>query len=98
MNLRPLTLDDERLYERIYTEPQMWTELGGVVEQDMVVKLKRDVASVEADRDWVLVIVSRTMGAMPGRYPCGITNEWEGQMINEIGWMVLPEHQGRGPR
>jgi RimJ/RimL family protein N-acetyltransferase len=23
-------------------------------------------------------------------------HDWDGQTIDEIGWMVLPEHQGRG--
>jgi len=23
-------------------------------------------------------------------------HEWQGESIDEIGWMVLPEHQGRG--
>ena len=23
-------------------------------------------------------------------------HEWQGETIDEIGWMVLPEHQGRG--
>jgi hypothetical protein len=48
MELRPLTLADRCFYERTYTEPEMWTERGGVLEQDMAAKLERDVASVEA--------------------------------------------------
>ena len=58
MELRPLSREDRRLYERIYTEPRLWAELGGVVVQDMAAKLERDVASVEADRHWALVIVT----------------------------------------
>src|SRR5207248_11799301 len=58
MKLRPLSLDDLTLYQRVYTDPQMWTELGGVPELDLPAKLGRDVASVEADRHWVLVIVT----------------------------------------
>jgi hypothetical protein len=57
IELHPLTLDDLAFSERIYTDPRMWAELGGVVEQDMTAKLERDVASVETDRHWVLVIV-----------------------------------------
>jgi len=94
MQLRPLTRTDHRFYERIYTDPRMWTELGGVEEQDMAAKLQRDVASVESDRHWVLVIVGDD-GSAVGTVSLW-DHDWQGQTIDEIGWMVLPEHQGRG--
>src|SRR4051812_17909962 len=94
IELRPLTLDDLAFYERIYTDPRMWAELGGVVEQDMTAKLERDVASVEADRHWVLVIVIRD-GVAAGTVSLW-DHEWQAETIDEIGWMVLPEHQGQG--
>jgi RimJ/RimL family protein N-acetyltransferase len=94
IELRPLTLDDRSFYERIYTDPRMWAELGGVVEQDMTAKLERDVASVEADRHWVFVIVIGD-GAAAGTVSLW-DHEWQGETIDEMGWMVLPEHQGRG--
>jgi RimJ/RimL family protein N-acetyltransferase len=94
MQLRPLTREDRRLYERIYTDPRMWAELGGVLELDMAAKVERDVASVEADRHWVLVIVIDN-GTAVGTVSLW-DHEWKGETIDEIGWMVLPEHQGRG--
>src|SRR4051812_42714102 len=94
MELRPLTREDRRLYERIYMDPRMWSELGGVVDQDMDAKLERDVESMEADRHWVLVIVTAD-GTATGTVSLW-THEWAGETIDEIGWMVLPEHQGRG--
>lgn len=94
MNLRPLSLGDLILYQGVYTDPQMWTELGGVPELDLPAKLEHDVASMEADRHWVLVIVTDE-GAAAGTVSLW-DHEWEGETIDEIGWMVLPEHQGRG--
>jgi RimJ/RimL family protein N-acetyltransferase len=94
MQLRPLTRKDHRFYERIYTDPRMWTELGGVEELDMAAKLQRDVASVESDRHWVLVIVCEDGNAV-GTVSLW-DHDWQGETIDEIGWMVLPEHQGRG--
>jgi RimJ/RimL family protein N-acetyltransferase len=94
MELRRLTRKDFRFYERLYTDPRMWAELGGVIDQDMAAKLKRDVASVEADRHWVLVIVTED-GTAAGAVSLW-DHEWEGETIDEIGWMVFPEHQGRG--
>jgi RimJ/RimL family protein N-acetyltransferase len=94
MQLRPLTFEDGPLYERIYTDPAMWTDLGGVVEQNMAAKLDRDVAAVEADRHWILVIVTGD-GEAAGTVSLW-NHEWNGETIDEIGWMVLPERQGRG--
>lgn len=94
MKLRPLSLDDLRLYQRVYTDPWMWTELGGVPELDLPAKLELDVASVEADRQWVLVIITDD-GTAAGTVSLW-DHAWEGETIDEIGWMVLPEHQGRG--
>ena len=94
MRLRPLTRDDLSLYQRVYTEPAMWTELGGVLELDLAAKLERDVADMEADRHWVLVIVDGD-GNAAGTVSLW-SHEWQGETIDEIGWMVLPEHQGRG--
>ena len=63
-------------------------------DRTLAAKLERDVASVEADRHWVLVIVTED-GTAAGTVSVW-DHEWDGQTIDEIGWMVLPEHQGRG--
>lgn len=94
MELQLLGREHQRLYERIYRDPRMWTGLGGVVQQDMAAKLERDVASVEDDRHWVLVIVTDD-GTAAGTVSLW-SHEWRDDPIDEIGWMVLPEHQGRG--
>jgi RimJ/RimL family protein N-acetyltransferase len=94
MKLRPLGPDDRALYQRVYTDPVMWRELGGVPELDLPAKLQRDVAAMQADRHWVLVIVDED-GSAAGTVSLW-DHEWQGETIDEIGWMVLPERQGRG--
>lgn len=94
MELRPLAREDHGLYESIYTDPRMWVELGGVLEQDVTENFASAVASVEADRRWVLVIVTDD-GTAAGTVSLW-HHDWQGEGIDEIGWMVLPEHQGRG--
>ena len=85
MQLRPLTREDRRLYERIYTEPRMWTELGGVLDQDMAAKRERDVASVEADRHWVLVIVTND-GTAAGTVSLWDTSGRARRSTRSAGW------------
>ena len=96
MELRPLTREDHGFYERVYTDPRMWAELGGVVEQDMTAKLERDVASVETDHHWVLVIVTED-GVAAGTVSLW-EHEWEGSAIDEIGWMVSPNIRAAASR
>jgi RimJ/RimL family protein N-acetyltransferase len=72
----------------------LWTELGGVPDVEFPAKLEQDVAAVNADRHWVLVIVDES-GAAVGTVSLW-DHEWRGRTIDEIGWMVLTGYQGRG--
>jgi RimJ/RimL family protein N-acetyltransferase len=90
-----VTLDDLRLYERIRCDPVMMAELGGPLPPAGVPdKLQRDVAAVERDEYWVSVVESDE------GEPMGSVVLWShddhGETESEIGWMVLPEFQGRG--
>ena len=96
MELRNLTLDDLLLYEAIHCDPRMMADLGGPLPREPLAdKLREDVADTEADRVWVLAIIPDEGGE-----PAGTVAIWDheahGAPITEIGWMVLPEHQGRG--
>jgi RimJ/RimL family protein N-acetyltransferase len=97
MELRGLRLDDLDFYERIHTDPEMWAELGGPRPREGIAeKLKRDVRLMEEDVHWVFVIVpDPSTGNPAGTVPLW-EHEWNGEAINEIGWMVLPEFQGQG--
>lgn len=73
----------------------MMAELGGPLPKESVPeKLRRDVEAVRRDESWITVIESDDGDAM------GTVVLWEhedrGETISEIGWMVLPEFQGRG--
>ncbi len=97
MKLRNLSKADLWLYEAIHCDPAMMEHVGGPLPREgLAEKLVRDVASVEADTSWILVIV-------PDEDPstaAGTVAVWEHVMdtgtVNEIGWMVLPAFQGRG--
>jgi len=96
MKLRNLEIDDLPLYEAIHCDPRMMEHLGGPLPRaGLADKLRRDVASVKAGETWILKIVPDEAGT-----PAGTVVVWNhevnGETITEIGWMVLPDFQGRG--
>jgi RimJ/RimL family protein N-acetyltransferase len=94
MRLRPVTLDDVSLYERLRCDVAMMAELGGPLAREGIPdKVASDVADVELDRAWIFVVEEE--GGAAG-HVCIWDHEEDGERINEIGWMVLPEFQGRG--
>lgn len=97
MELRDISMDDLPLYERMLTDPDMMSELGGPLpKQGLSEKLRGIVESVEAGTVWYYVIVPDSgIGAGAGSV-CIWDHDWNGERISEIGWMVLPEFQGRG--
>jgi RimJ/RimL family protein N-acetyltransferase len=96
MGLRNLSNDDIALYEAL-NEPAMMEHLGGPVPfEGMAEKLLRDAEATEADRYWVLVIVSDDEPGVDIGTVSIWDHVWNGERINEIGWMVLPAYQGRG--
>ena len=97
MQLRNLTMDDLWLYEAIHCDPAMMAELGGPLRSEgLWQKLQRDVADVEADTVWVLVIVPDDVAGTPAGTVSVWDHDWRGETISEIGWMVLPKFQGKG--
>jgi RimJ/RimL family protein N-acetyltransferase len=96
--LRDVTMDDVGAYVRMRCDPGMMAELGGPLPREGIeAKVRADVDDCAAGRAWVLMIVPD--GAEP-RNIAGSVVLWshapDGEELSEIGWMVLPEFQGRG--
>jgi RimJ/RimL family protein N-acetyltransferase len=95
MELRDITMDDLALYESLLTDPDTMSELGGPLPREgLEKKLRRIVEEVETGKTWYLTII-QDAGTAAGSV-CIWDHAWNGETINEIGWMVLPEFQGRG--
>jgi RimJ/RimL family protein N-acetyltransferase len=94
MELRDITMDDLPLYEGFLSDPIMMAELGGPLPRaGLREKLRGIVSDVEAGRIWYFVIL---MDGAPAGTVCVWDHHWNGEPINEIGWMVGPDFQGRG--
>jgi RimJ/RimL family protein N-acetyltransferase len=89
--LRDVQLGDVGAYIRMRCDPVMMAELGGPLPREgMERKVRSDVESVAADTAWVKMIVADGVVA-------GTVSLWtDAEAFSETGWMVLPEHQGRG--
>jgi RimJ/RimL family protein N-acetyltransferase len=98
VKLRNVEVGDLDLYYRMRCDPVMMTELGGPLPREgMADKVTRDVARTEADLWWVLTILADDDDPASA---CGGISLWsdpdDGERRSEIGWMVVPEYQGRG--
>jgi len=98
MVLRDVELRDVGAYLRMRCDPVMMAELGGPLPAEGIEdKVRRDVRSVETGEYWIKMIVPDP--ARPETV-AGSVSVWshdqDGVPISEIGWMVLPEFQGRG--
>jgi RimJ/RimL family protein N-acetyltransferase len=97
MELRDITMDDLPMYERSLTDPDMMAHLGGpLLKEGLSEKLRGIVDEVEAGTVWYYVIVPDGEAGAGAGTVCVWEHDWNGERINEIGWMVLPEFQGRG--
>jgi RimJ/RimL family protein N-acetyltransferase len=96
MELEPYTEADEWLTVALETDPVTMAELGGPWSPEKARETHaRRLRSMAEQGSWCLKIVPD-----PDTGPVGSLmlwdSEWEGEPISEAGWMVLPEHQGRG--
>ncbi|MEV7929206.1 GNAT family N-acetyltransferase [Kitasatospora sp. NPDC088779] len=98
MRLRDVEAGDVGAYVRMRCDAVMMAQLGGPLSEERVrERLRKDVVEVAEDRSWIKVIVPD--GAGPEVVAGSVTlwsHEEDGAAVAEIGWMVLPEFQGRG--
>ncbi|MEV7127410.1 GNAT family N-acetyltransferase [Streptomyces sp. NPDC093260] len=98
MQLRNVTPDDVDAYVRMRCDPVMTAGLGGPLPAEgMADKVRRDAAAAAEDTAWIKMIVPDDAG--PGEVAgtvCLWSHDDGGAPVSEIGWMVLPEYQGRG--
>ncbi|WP_405640300.1 GNAT family N-acetyltransferase; N-acetyltransferase [Streptomyces uncialis] len=97
MLLRDVEYGDLDAYVRMRCDPVMMAELGGPLPRDGIeAKVRRDVQRTEAGTDWTKMIVPDE--AEP-TVVAGLVTLWphdsDTGSFSEIGWMVLPEFQGR---
>lgn len=98
MMLRNVEPGDLEAYVRMRCDPAMMAELGGALpREEMEAKVNRDVAAAASDRAWICMIVPDPADhtAVAGIVTL-YSHDEDSQVISEIGWMVLPEFQGRG--
>jgi RimJ/RimL family protein N-acetyltransferase len=90
-------MDDLPLYMRQSTDPGMMSNLGGPLAEDGLEDKPRGIVDdVRAGRVWYFVIVPDDDPTAGAGTVCIWDHEEGGKTISEIGWMVLPEYQGRG--
>jgi RimJ/RimL family protein N-acetyltransferase len=96
--LRDVRLDDVDTYVRMRCDPAMMADLDGPLPREGIeATVQRDVGWVSAGTHWIKMIVpdETTPDVTAGNVMLW-THEDDGELISEIGWMVLPEFQGRG--
>ena len=92
MLLRDVESADLDIYLRLRCDPVMMAELGGPQPPERVAEqIKRDVETVREDSAWIKMIMSDGSAQV-----AGTVTLYSHEGISEIGWMVLPEFQGRG--
>ena len=94
VTLEPWGSGDLALLERLMGDPRMTEHLGGPESPD---KLRERQARYERidGGDRMFKIVEPASGAGVGSVGFW-TKDWRDTQVYEIGWMVVPEFQGRG--
>jgi RimJ/RimL family protein N-acetyltransferase len=99
VRLRDVELGDVDAYVRMRCDPVMMADLGGPLPREGIEdKVARDVRAAAAGTDWIKMIVpdETAPDVVAGNVVLWSHDEGGSEPVSEIGWMVLPEFQGRG--
>ena len=92
--LAPWGSGDLPLLERLMGDARMTEHLGGPESPDKLRQRQARYASLEGgDRMFKIIDVATGAGVGSVGY---WTKEWREEKVYEVGWMVVPEFQGRG--
>jgi len=96
MRLVPITAEDEDLTVRLECDAQLMRYIGGSrPEADVRATHKRRLDLMEKGEARMYKIVADDSGEVLGTI--GIWKiDWKSPQAYEMGWIVLPEHQGKG--
>ena len=96
MQLVSISNDDLALFESLNCDPIMMAELGGPTPKERVPQILRNaVESVEDGTCWYYKIIPDDSNEAAGTV-CIWETTHEGENINEMGWTILPQFQGKG--
>ena len=97
MWLRDVEPRDVGAYVQMRCDPVMMAELGGPLPREgMAAKVARDVQQAADDTAWIkMIIPDRSVPEVVAGTVALWSHEDSGTAMSEIGWMVLPEFQGR---
>lgn len=94
VSLEPWASGDLPLLERLMGDPHMTKHLGGPESHDKLLERQGRYEHLE-DGDRMFRIVEVPSGSGVGSVGFW-TKKWRDEHIYEVGWMVVPEFQGRG--
>jgi RimJ/RimL family protein N-acetyltransferase len=96
VDIRPWTEGDLQLLERLMGDPAMTEHLGGPETAEEIRKRNdRYSQGLETGEGGMFVIVVGHEGVAAGSVGYW-EKEWQGQLVWETGWSVLPEFQSQG--
>ena len=94
VTLEPWDRGDLPLLERLMSDPRMTEHLGGPESAEKLRERQKKYERLEGgDRMFKIVDVASGAGVGSVGY---WTKDWRGGQVYEVGWMVVPESQGRG--